>query len=77
MKGAIAMMVAAMMRARLEGTVPPGDVILAVLSDEENTSALGAEYLVNNHPSVFQSVNIAIGEFGGYTSYIGKRRSTP
>ncbi len=77
MKGAIAMMLAAMMRARLEGMVPPGDVILAVLSDEENTSALGADFLVTNHSNVFQGVKYAIGEFGGYTSYIGKRRFYP
>jgi len=48
-----------------------------VLSDEENTSALGADFLVTNHSNVFQGVKYAIGEFGGYTSYIGKRRFYP
>jgi acetylornithine deacetylase/succinyl-diaminopimelate desuccinylase-like protein len=65
------------MKAGLEGPVPPGDVILAILSDEENTSVLGADFLVNNHPQLFQDVRYAIGEFGGYTSYIGKRRFYP
>ncbi|MGA9049188.1 MAG: M20/M25/M40 family metallo-hydrolase [Dehalococcoidia bacterium] len=77
MKGAVAMMLSAVMKARLEGPVPPGDVILAILSDEENTSALGAEFLVNNHPQLFQGVRYAVGEFGGYTSYMGKRRFYP
>ncbi|MGA2368520.1 MAG: M20/M25/M40 family metallo-hydrolase [Dehalococcoidia bacterium] len=77
MKGAVAMMLSAVMKAGLEGPVPPGDVILAILSDEENTSVLGADFLVNNHPQLFQDVRYAIGEFGGYTSYIGKRRFYP
>jgi len=77
MKGAVAMMLSAVMKSKLEGPVPPGDVILAILSDEENTSALGAEFLVSNHPQLFQGVRYAIGEFGGYTSYIGKRRFYP
>jgi acetylornithine deacetylase/succinyl-diaminopimelate desuccinylase-like protein len=77
MKGAIAMMLAVMMRIRLEGIIPPGDVVLAVLSDEENTSAMGAEFLVNSHSHLFKGVKYAIGEFGGYTNYIGKRRFYP
>jgi len=77
MKGALAMMLAAMMRARLEGVIPPGDVILAMLSDEESSSAMGAEFLVNHHSNLFQGVKYAIGEFGGYTTHIGKRRFYP
>jgi acetylornithine deacetylase/succinyl-diaminopimelate desuccinylase-like protein len=71
------MMLAAMMRARLEGVIPPGDVILAVLSDEEGTSAMGADFLVTSHSHLFKGVKYAIGEFGGYTNYIGKHRFYP
>jgi acetylornithine deacetylase/succinyl-diaminopimelate desuccinylase-like protein len=77
MKGGIAMMLSAIMKARLEGLVPPGDVILAVLSDEEALSTCGAEYLVNNQAHLFKGVKYAIGEFGGYTSYIARRRFYP
>lgn len=77
MKGAIAMMLAAMMRSKFEGHVPRGDVILAVLSDEENRSTYGAEFLVNNYASLFQGIKYAIGEFGGYASYISKRKFYP
>ena len=77
MKGAIAMMLAAMMRANIEELVPAGDVILAVLSDEEDRSACGAEYLVGNHAQLFQDVKYAVSEFGGYTTHILRRRFYP
>jgi len=77
MKGAIAMMLAATMRAKIEGLVPAGDVILAVLSDEENRSACGAEFLVGNHAQLFQDVKHAVSEFGGYTTHILRRRFYP
>jgi len=77
MKGAIAMMLSAMIKSRLEGFIPAGDIILAILSDEEARSAFGAEYVVNNQAHLFKGVKYAIGEFGGYTSYIGKRRFYP
>ncbi|NIV37438.1 MAG: M20/M25/M40 family metallo-hydrolase, partial [Anaerolineae bacterium] len=35
MKGGVAMMMAALLRAKAQGLAPPGDVVLAVLSDEE------------------------------------------
>ena len=45
MKGAVAMMLSAVMKARLEGPVPPGDVTPAILSDSRLVlSALGAEF---------------------------------
>ncbi len=77
MKGAIAMMLATIMRANIEGLIPAGDVILAVLSDEENRSACGAEFLVGSHAKLFQNVKYAIGEFGGYTTHILRRRFYP
>ncbi len=77
MKGALAMMLSAVMTSKLEGPPPPGDVILAVLSDEESTSAYGAEYLVNNHGYLFQGVKYAIGEFGGFPVTMSRRRFYP
>ena len=47
MKGGVAMMLAAFMRAKTEGAALPGDVILCLMSDEEAGSDLGARYLVD------------------------------
>jgi acetylornithine deacetylase/succinyl-diaminopimelate desuccinylase-like protein len=77
MKGGIAMMLAAMMRAQADGLAPAGDVLLAVLSDEENRSTFGAEYLVTSQAQLFQGVKYAVGEFGGYTAHILRHRFYP
>ena len=77
MKGGLAMMLAAFLRAKAEGVELPGDVILSVVSDEEALGDYGAKYLVENHSSMFEGVKYAIGEFGGFTFYIGKRRFYP
>jgi acetylornithine deacetylase/succinyl-diaminopimelate desuccinylase-like protein len=42
MKGGVAMMLAAFLRAKAEGLTPPGDVLLLVLSDEEAGGDYGA-----------------------------------
>jgi len=77
MKGGISMMLAAFLRAKAEGLELPGDVILAIVSDEESLGGYGAKYLVENHSDIFKDVRYAIGEFGGFTFYIGKRRYYP
>ena len=72
MKGGVAMMLAAFLRTTDEGTSLPGDVILAVLSDEEAGSDVGARFLVEEHAQLFDGVKYAIGEFGGFTMHIGE-----
>jgi acetylornithine deacetylase/succinyl-diaminopimelate desuccinylase-like protein len=74
MKGGLAMMLAALMRTRVEGIKPAGDIILAVLSDEEAAGDCGAGYLVAEHAGQFKGVRYAIGEFGGFPLYIGGRK---
>ena len=49
MKGAVAMMLAALMCAQAQSLAPAGDVLLALVADEEVSGAYGAGYLVNNH----------------------------
>lgn len=71
MKGAVAMMMAALMRAKAQGLVPAGDVVLAVVSDEEAGGEFGARYLVENHAELFEGIRYAIGEAGGFSFYIG------
>jgi len=77
MKGGVAMLVAAFLRGKIESLVPPGDVVLALVSDEEGGSNLGAKYLVENHASLFDGICYAIGEFGGCTFYVGQKRFYP
>ena len=77
MKGGVAMMLAAFLRAKAEGLTPPGDVLFLVVSDEESGGDYGAKFLVEEHARLFDGVRYAIGEFGGFTLYLGRRRFYP
>jgi acetylornithine deacetylase/succinyl-diaminopimelate desuccinylase-like protein len=77
MKGAVAMYVSAFLRAARGEIEPRGDVILAVLSDEENGGDFGARFLTETHPELFTGVRYAIGEAGGMARTIGGRRFYP
>lgn len=67
MKSGVAMMTAAFMRAAAEGTDLPGDVILCIVSDEEDGGDWGAKFLTEQHAHEFEGVRYAIGEFGGFS----------
>jgi len=77
MKGGIAMMLAAVLRAKAEGPTPSGDVMLVLLCDEESGSEYGAKYLVESHADQFAGIRYAIGEFGGYTAHVGTQKFYP
>ncbi|HNB51164.1 MAG TPA: M20/M25/M40 family metallo-hydrolase, partial [Anaerolineales bacterium] len=83
MKGGVAMMVAAFLRAsrqqaaRQPRETLPGDVVLAIVSDEEAGGDVGAKFLVEQHPEQFQGIRYAIGEFGGFSLAIGGKRFYP
>jgi acetylornithine deacetylase/succinyl-diaminopimelate desuccinylase-like protein len=77
MKGGVAMMLAAFMRAKARGVQPPGDVILCLLADEEAGSDYGADFLVREHPELFEGVRYSLGEFGGFTMDLAGRRFYP
>jgi acetylornithine deacetylase/succinyl-diaminopimelate desuccinylase-like protein len=77
MKGGIAMMLAAFLRAKAENIRPAGDIVLTILSDEEAGGDFGARFLVEQHPEEFTGIRYAIGEFGGFTFSIGKCRFYP
>jgi acetylornithine deacetylase/succinyl-diaminopimelate desuccinylase-like protein len=77
MKGGIVMMLAAILRAREEGHLPAGDVVLAVVSDEEAGGYFGARYLVEEHSQLFHGICYAIGEFGGFSFMVAGRRFYP
>jgi acetylornithine deacetylase/succinyl-diaminopimelate desuccinylase-like protein len=77
MKGGVAMMVVAFMRANAEGLRPPGDIVLAIVGDEEAGGDYGAKFLVQEHPDLFKGIKHAIGEFGGFTLTLGGKRFYP
>ncbi len=77
MKGGVAMMVAAFLRANAEGLRPAGDILLTIVSDEEAGGDFGAKFLVEEHPELFKDIKYAIGEFGGFTMTIGGKRFYP
>ena len=77
MKGGVAMMLAALLRAKAEGAALPGDIVLAILSDEESGGHFGARFLVEQHADRFDGIRYAIGEFGGFSLHVGGRRFYP
>jgi acetylornithine deacetylase/succinyl-diaminopimelate desuccinylase-like protein len=76
MKGGVAMMVSALMRAHARGGAA-GDLILAILADEEAGGNYGAKFIVESHPELFVGVQHAIGESGGVALHLGGRRFYP
>ena len=77
MKGGVAMMLAAFLRAKATASPPPGDVIFCALADEEAGSGRGAALLVRERPELFEGVRFAIGEFGAFTMSVAGRRLYP
>jgi len=77
MKSGIVMMVLAMLRLQAKGITPPGDIILAIVSDEEVDGDYGARFLVEKHAAEFAGVRYALGEGGGFSSTIGGQKFYP
>jgi acetylornithine deacetylase/succinyl-diaminopimelate desuccinylase-like protein len=71
MKGPVVMMTHALARLAESGRRPAGDILLCVLSDEENRGDYGARFLVEEHSDLFAGVRYCIGEFGGFPFPIG------
>jgi acetylornithine deacetylase/succinyl-diaminopimelate desuccinylase-like protein len=77
MKSGVAMLVDAFLRAARGELRPRGDLVLAVLSDEENGGDFGARFLAEEHAGLFEGVRHSLGEFGGATMPIAGRRFYP
>ena len=77
MKGGISIMLSALLDAVAQGFQPAGDIVLAILSDEETGGSMGAGFLVDRYPEIFEGIRYALGEFGGHTTYIGSQRFYP
>ncbi len=72
MKGGVAMIVGAALRAAKSGRLP-GDLVLAFVADEEAGGVHGASWLVDNHPGLFEGIKHGIGEGGGQAQHLGGR----
>ena len=77
MKSGIAMVRYALTRARTEGLTPAEDIVLALVCDDESGGDNGARFLVEEHSEPFEGVRYAIGEFGGFSFKLGRRRFYP
>jgi acetylornithine deacetylase/succinyl-diaminopimelate desuccinylase-like protein len=77
MKGGVAMILSAVLRAKAERVQLPGDVVLAIVCDEEMLGDYGAGFLVKTHPELFSGIRYALGEFGGFSFSIDKQRFYP
>ncbi|MBN1536918.1 MAG: M20/M25/M40 family metallo-hydrolase [Anaerolineales bacterium] len=73
-KHAISMYLCAILKAKAENLLIPGDVIFAATADEEVGGEYGAKFLVEEHPQLFEGVKYGLSEFGGFNiSMVGKR----
>ena len=70
MKDMDAMTLAVVRRMVREGRRPRRDVVLAFLADEEAGGSLGAKFLADKHPELFQGCTEAISEVGGYSHQV-------
>lgn len=77
MKGAVAMMVSAFIRIKREGFTPAGDIILCIVSDEEDNGVYGTRFLVQEYRELFKGIKYAIGEVGGFTWHVGDQKFYP
>lgn len=77
MKGGVAMFLAAFLRIASSDQPPPGDVLLCVVPDEEGGGGDGMGFMIEHHPDVFEGVEYALGEFGGFSLQIRGERFYP
>jgi acetylornithine deacetylase/succinyl-diaminopimelate desuccinylase-like protein len=74
MKDMVAMVLTVVRTWTAAGRRPPRDVVLAFVADEEAGGVLGAQWLVDHHPELFEGVSEAISEVGGFSLDVGGRR---
>jgi acetylornithine deacetylase/succinyl-diaminopimelate desuccinylase-like protein len=77
MKGGIAILLGAILDLQAQGVQTAGDIVVALMSDEEAGSDLGASFLVEAHADLFEDVRFAISEVGGFTQLVAGREFYP
>jgi len=74
MKDMDAMMLAVVRQWAQQGLRPPRDVLLCFFADEEAGGRLGSHWTVEHHAEFFAGATEAVGEVGGYSTYVAGRR---
>jgi acetylornithine deacetylase/succinyl-diaminopimelate desuccinylase-like protein len=67
MKDMDAMMLSVIRHRVRTGRRPPRDIVLAFLADEEAGGKFGSHWLVEHRPDLFEGVDVAVGEVGGFS----------
>ena len=67
MKDMDAMILAVVRERQRSGRKPPRDLVLAFLADEEAGGHFGSHWLVDHRPDLFEGVDAAVGEVGGFS----------
>ncbi|WP_285599830.1 M20/M25/M40 family metallo-hydrolase [Kineosporia sp. NBRC 101731] len=75
MKDMDAIILATIRQMRREGRKPPRDIVLAFMADEEAGGVKGSSWLVDNHPDLFEGVDEAVSEVGGFSVELQGRRT--
>ena len=75
MKDMDAMILACVRDLVRSGRRPPRDLVVAFTADEEAGGVYGAHWLVEHHPELFEGVDEAISEVGGFSVEVGGRRA--
>jgi acetylornithine deacetylase/succinyl-diaminopimelate desuccinylase-like protein len=75
MKNMDAMMIGALTDILGAGKQPRRDLVIAFFSDEENGGVFGSQYVVANHPELFEGATEAISEVGGYSVMLNGTRA--
>jgi acetylornithine deacetylase/succinyl-diaminopimelate desuccinylase-like protein len=75
MKDMDAIILATVRQMMREGRRPPRDIVLAFMADEEAGGVKGSSWLVDNHPGLFEGVDEAVSEVGGFSVDLQGRRT--
>ncbi|NSC24621.1 M20/M25/M40 family metallo-hydrolase [Streptomyces albus subsp. chlorinus] len=59
------------------GVRPPRDIVLAFTADEEDSAEFGSDFLVREHPELFEGCTEGISESGAFTFHAGGMRLYP
>lgn len=75
MKDMDAMILSVLREMQRNQTRPRRDLIFAFFADEEAGGTYGANWLVENHPELFEGATEAISEVGGFSATIDGKRA--
>lgn len=74
MKDFDAMLLSVVRARQRAGAIPDRPITLVFTADEEAGGVLGAHWLVEEHPELFEGCTEAIGEVGGFSTEVGGKR---